>query len=252
MAHKAIQERAPELILIDGEFSSVGFDFCKIVTTNHESADIPVIFLFDTSDRDAIASMFKSGGCDYISKPFNQIELASRVHIHMSHKRQKKELEFLAYYDPMTQTYNRGTFFKHANEAMAFSNKNKLKLHLILFHFHSLYKINETYGYFAGDKIIQEFSAIMKEVLEHKSIIGRLNGNSFAVIITGKRGKMVSELASTITSMASEINIEKHYPVVIEYVIVERYSAKESIDDLMLEASKKIEKCEVARTKRNY
>ncbi len=251
-AQKAIQESGAVLILIDGEFGDEVFAFCKLITTTPESSDIPVMFLFEAIDRDVITKMFKSGGCDYVSKPFNQIELTTRVYIHTSYISQKKELESLAYYDPMTQTYNRRTFFQHAHKAIVFSDKNKLSLHLIFFHFHSLHKINETYGYFAGDKIIQELSTIIKSVLKDKSIVGRLNGNSFAAIVTSKSGKDVSELASRISRRASEINIERYFPVVIEYVIVERCDIKRSIDDLMLEASKKLEKCEVARSKRNY
>ncbi len=251
-AQKAIQESGAVLILIDGEFDDEAFAFCKLITTTPGSSSIPVMFLFEKIDRNVITKMFKSGGCDYVSKPFNQLELTTRVYIHTSYISQKKELETLAYYDPMTQAYNRRTFFKHAHKAIEFSDTNKLSLHLIFFHFHSLHKINETYGYFAGDKIIQELSKIIKSVLKDKSIVGRINGNSFAAIVTNKSGKEVSELASRIARRASEISIERYFPVVIEYIIVERCNIKKSIDDLMLEASAKLEKCEVARSKRNY
>ncbi len=249
MAKKAVEKAVPTLILIDASYGDAGFAFCKNVTKN---VRIPVIFLFDTVERTLITKMFSSGGCDYVLRPFNQIELSSRVYIHTAYASQKKELEALAYYDPMTRLYNRRTFFKHAHTLLHSIDRDQTPVHLLLFHFHSLHKINETFGYFSGDKLIEEFAEIMKSVLKERAIIGRLTGNSFAAMVSHKNGQELSEYASRISRRASELSIEKEFPVVVEYVIVEHCSEQKSVDALLLEATKKLDQCEIARTKRNY
>ncbi len=249
MAKKAVEKAVPTLILIDASYADEGFAFCKSVT---KSVSVPIMFLFDTPERSLITKMFSSGGCDYVLRPFNQIELSSRVYIHTSYASQKRELEALAYYDPMTRLYNRRTFFKHANTLLNQLNIDQISVHLLFFHFHSLHKINETYGYFAGDRMIEEFARIIKSVLKDHAIIGRLTGNSFVALVSHKNGKELSEQASRISRRASELSIEKEFPVVIEYVIVEHCDSNMSVDDLMLEATTKLEQCEIARTKRNY
>jgi len=249
MAKKAIEQAAPTLIIIDGNYDDAGFAFCKSLT---QSISIPVIFLFDTAQRSLITKMFSSGGCDYVLRPFNQIELSSRVYIHTSYASEKKELEALAYYDPMTWLYNRRTFFKHSHDLLHTLNSNQIPIHLLLFHFHSLHKINETFGYFSGDKLIEEFAGIIKSVFREYAVIGRLSGNSFAAMLSHKSAKEVSEYASRISRRASELSIEKEFPVVIEYVIVEHCSESKSVDDLLLEATQKLKQSEIARSKRNY
>ncbi len=249
MAKKAIEKAVPTLILIDGSYAEEGFAFCKNVT---KSVSVPIMFLFDTAERTLITKMFSSGGCDYVVRPFNQIELTSRVYIHTAYASQKRELEALAYYDPMTRLYNRRTFFKHAHNLLSTHRINKAPIHLCLFHFHSIHKINETFGYFSGDRLIEEFADIMKSVLKERSIVGRLTGNSFVAMVSHKNGKEFSEEVSRISRRASELSIEKEFPVVIEYVIVEHCSEQQSVDDLLLEATTKLQQCEIARTKRNY
>jgi len=248
-AKQAIEKAVPTLILIDGGYGDEGFAFCKSITQN---VSVPVMFLFDTAERTLITKMFGSGGCDYVLRPFNQIELTSRVYIHTSYASIKKELEDFAYYDPMTRLYNRRTFFKHAHKLLHAHQRDQVPVHLFLFHFHSLHKINETFGYFSGDRLIEEFAGIIKSVLKECSIIGRLTGNIFVAMVSHKNGKELSEYASRISRRASELSIEKEFPVVIEYVIVERSKRLQSVDDLLLEATKKLEQCEIARTKRNY
>jgi len=211
-----------------------------------------VIFLFDTAQRSLITKMFSSGGCDYVLRPFNQIELSSRVYINTSYASEKKEHEALAYYYPMTWLYNRRTFFKHSHDLLHTLNSNQIPIHLLLFHFHSLHKINETFGYFSGDKLIEEFAGIIKSVFREYAVIGRLSGNSFAAMLSHKSAKEVSEYASRISRRASELSIEKEFPVVIEYVIVEHCSESKSVDDLLLEATQKLKQSEIARSKRNY
>ncbi len=249
MAKKAIEKAVPTLILIDGSYAEAGFAFCKSVTRHIR---IPIMFLFDTADRSLITNMFSSGGCDYVLRPLTQIELTSRVYIHTSYASQKKELESLAYYDPMTQLYNRRTFFTYTHKLLRTLNSDEVPMHLLLFHFHSLHKINETFGYFSGDKLIEEFAGIMKSVLKEHAIIGRLTGNSFAAMVSHRSAKELSEYASRISRRASELSIEKEFPVVVEYVIVAQCSERKTIDELLLEATKKLEQCEIARTKRNY
>ncbi len=249
VAQKAIEKAVPTLILIDGSYGDEGFAFCKSVT---QRVSVPIMFLFDTPERSLITKMFSSGGCDYVLRPFNQVELSSRVYIHTSYASQKKELESLAYYDPMTRLYNRRTFFKHAHNLLSTHSLHQTPVHLCLFHFHSLHKINETFGYFSGDRLIEEFADIIKSVLKERAIIGRLTGNSFVAMVSHKNGKELSEYVSRISRRASELSIEKEFPVVIEYVIVEHRSEKKSVDDLLLEATTKLEQCEIARTKRNY
>ena len=251
-AQEQILHQLPELIIIDSNFGTSGFNLCRNILHNHTTATIPVLFIFNHIERNGISTMFNSGGSDYISKPFNQYEIISRVYIHTTYAKQKKELDFLANYDPMTQTYNRRSFFKKAQHAIKFAQDKKIQLSLIVFHIATLFKINDDYGHFTGDKIILEFASILKKELLEQSIIGRLNGNDFTILITNKSKYDVETIVTNIVKKAHEIVIDTEKPVKIEYGLAQLRKKEETIDELFLEASLHLEECKIARSTRNY
>jgi two-component system sensor histidine kinase/response regulator len=72
--------RKPDLILLDLLMPVMnGCEVCVQLKSNPETKDIPIIFLSAADDKDLIVRALNSGGIDYITKPFNQAELVSRV-----------------------------------------------------------------------------------------------------------------------------------------------------------------------------
>ncbi len=75
-----VEENDFDMILLDIMMSGLnGFEVCKILKANDVTKDIPVIFLTILSDVDDILKGFEIGGIDYITKPFNGLELVARV-----------------------------------------------------------------------------------------------------------------------------------------------------------------------------
>ncbi len=81
-AEEALQHHLPDydLLLLDvmmGEMS--GFKMAKIVRSNPETADIPIIFLTAKDTENDVLTGFNMGADDYISKPFSLKEVLARV-----------------------------------------------------------------------------------------------------------------------------------------------------------------------------
>ncbi|WP_236932657.1 response regulator transcription factor [Geosporobacter ferrireducens] len=97
-ALQMIQEFTPRLIVLDIMLPDIsGLELCMELRKN---TDVPVLFLTaKTSDYDKLAG-FAMGGDDYITKPFNPMELAARIKVQLRHqqiylhKEQKHILEF--------------------------------------------------------------------------------------------------------------------------------------------------------------
>jgi diguanylate cyclase (GGDEF)-like protein len=70
-----------------------GFSVATMIKSNKRTKDIPIIFVTAKKDDDTIEKCFETGGSDYINKPFNHIELLSRVAFHLSLKEKTKSLE---------------------------------------------------------------------------------------------------------------------------------------------------------------
>jgi two-component system sensor histidine kinase/response regulator len=89
--------RPPDLVLLDLLMPEMdGCEVCRQLRAKPEWKDIPVIFLSAADDKDFIVRALESGGVDYITKPFNQAELVSRVRTQLALKSASDRLKQLA------------------------------------------------------------------------------------------------------------------------------------------------------------
>ncbi|MBX3044969.1 MAG: hybrid sensor histidine kinase/response regulator [Candidatus Kapabacteria bacterium] len=83
----------PDLIILDVMMPEYdGFDICKQLKNDKETANIPIIFVTGKSHPIEINRAFDCGAVDYIIKPFNARELLGRVNTHINLNLSKKEL----------------------------------------------------------------------------------------------------------------------------------------------------------------
>lgn len=93
-ALKAIRSRHPDLILLDIAMPELdGFQVCEIVKSNPKTKHIPIIFLTARVQPEDIVHGLQLGAVDYITKPFNQTELVTRVFTHLELKRSRDIIE---------------------------------------------------------------------------------------------------------------------------------------------------------------
>ena len=89
-----IRKNKFDLILLDIMMPEIdGYEVCKRIMANPETASIPIIFLTAKADKESVIKGFKYGASDYITKPFNPEELLSRVRTHLELKYKKEILE---------------------------------------------------------------------------------------------------------------------------------------------------------------
>ncbi|MDD5286617.1 MAG: diguanylate cyclase [Desulfuromonadaceae bacterium] len=87
-------ETAPDLILLDIMMPRMnGYEVCERLKSNPNLCDIPVIFLSILDSTEIKVKAFKSGGVDYITKPFQVAEVQARVKTHMRISKLQLRLE---------------------------------------------------------------------------------------------------------------------------------------------------------------
>lgn len=86
-ALKKIKENAYNLILLDIMLPKLdGFQ----IVEQMENKNIPIIFLSAKNDVSTIVKGLKNGGQDYITKPFEPLELLARIELRIENKEEKE------------------------------------------------------------------------------------------------------------------------------------------------------------------
>jgi CheY-like chemotaxis protein len=83
----------PDVLLLDLLMPKLnGFQVTKKLQQNEATSAIPIIVLSAVSDIDKKVDMFELGIYDYIIKPFNFIEILSRIRSAIRHRKLREEL----------------------------------------------------------------------------------------------------------------------------------------------------------------
>ncbi|HEY5997053.1 MAG TPA: ATP-binding protein [Candidatus Deferrimicrobiaceae bacterium] len=93
MALKAVRHQLPDIILLDINMPEMnGFEVCRALKADPALAGIPVIFVsaaVETADK---LHAFQEGGVDYVTKPFQPLEVLARVEVHLALARARAQL----------------------------------------------------------------------------------------------------------------------------------------------------------------
>jgi putative two-component system response regulator len=96
LALRAIAVSPPDLVLLDVRMPGMdGYETCRRLKAQPESADIPVIFISALSDSEDKLEAFAAGAVDYVSKPFQSAEVLARVRAQLQLHRMQRRLENL-------------------------------------------------------------------------------------------------------------------------------------------------------------
>jgi putative two-component system response regulator len=85
----------PDLILLDIAMPGMdGYEVCTHLKRHRRTKDIPVIFLTAMAEVENKTRGFELGAVDYITKPFEILEVQARIRTHLSLVLAKRELEW--------------------------------------------------------------------------------------------------------------------------------------------------------------
>ena len=83
----------PDLILLDIRMPELsGFDVCERLKEWPATRDVPVIFISALDDVQDKVRAFRTGGVDYITKPFQIDEVLARVETHLALRKLQQQL----------------------------------------------------------------------------------------------------------------------------------------------------------------
>lgn len=100
-------------------------------------------------------------------------------------KEMQQQLERQAYYDELTQIYNRRAFFQHCEHNYFDATKEPSPFTVLLLDIDHFKKVNDTYGHHIGDEVLVHFVNTCKTRLPAGALFARYGGEEFVVVLNG-------------------------------------------------------------------
>jgi len=237
---QAVDQNKIDLILLDINMPNVdGLRVCKMLKSKPKTQDIPVVFLTAYNDVDYISRAFEAGGVDYINKPFNSVELLARVKTHLQNrmyleeiKEKQSKLAQLSITDALTKLSNTLFFESQIRTKL----KNKKPFWVIYVKIENFDKINTLYGFYTSNKILKKFANILQSSSVPKSVVARLYGVHFAILMKDYDEKVIQnvkkklfkncreskDIHNVINYSSATTHIEKPIPLENIYKILQK------------------------------
>ncbi|WP_198162707.1 sensor domain-containing diguanylate cyclase [Halobacillus mangrovi] len=106
-------------------------------------------------------------------------------------RRQLNELKEMAYYDQLTQVYNRRYFFDQLQREIENTDENSSLLSVLFIDLDNFKEINDHYGHQIGDEVLIIFTKRVKQMLRVTDTFSRLGGDEFVVILSNLKSTEV-------------------------------------------------------------
>ncbi|OAH58601.1 diguanylate cyclase [Domibacillus aminovorans] len=115
-------------------------------------------------------------------------------------KRLQIQLEYQAYYDELTQIYNRRAFFQQCNQDFAEAKKISSAFTVILMDIDYFKRVNDTYGHHVGDQVLQHVVKVCQTQLKKAELFARYGGEEFVLALKGYTVSEGEALANQVRS----------------------------------------------------
>lgn len=213
-----------ELVLMDVYMPEIsGIQACRAIKSSPDLCDIPVIMLTASTDMNDLDEAFDAGAIDFVSKPYNKVELLARIRSALRLKREmdqhkkneqalrevNSKLEKLSAIDGLTGLYNRRYFDEALEKEYLRAIRCQHPLSLIMIDIDRFKEYNDVFGHQAGDECLRLVSRELQRVV-HRShdLVGRYGGEEFAVILPETDEVAAASLAKALQEQIMALKIK--------------------------------------------
>lgn len=130
---------------------------------------------------------------------------------HISQK--NRELEALAWLDPLTGLLNRRKLMDSFQSLLDEARQTGQPLVCIMVDIDHFKSINDTYGHAAGDEVICAVAEQLKRVGDDSDLAGRYGGEEFALVLPGSTVSQGAELAEALRNSVEQLAKDVTVPV---------------------------------------
>jgi diguanylate cyclase (GGDEF)-like protein len=182
-AMAACQKFQPNLILLQLRLPTWdGFEVIKRLKDDPRTRSVPVIFLAASALTAEKAKGIDMGAVDFVSKPFDSVELLARVNSALRTKALLDLLEQRAHLDGLTELGNRYALQDALPIEFGACRQHECPLSLLILDLDHFKRVNDTYGHAAGDEVLRRTAMVLRGSVREADFVARYGGEEFVVV----------------------------------------------------------------------
>lgn len=114
------------------------------------------------------------------------------------------QMQRLAMTDALTQIGNRRFFFESLHQYLAVAQQGNQHISLLILDIDHFKLINDQYGHQAGDWVLSEFAARLRNCIRHSDIAARIGGEEFGLLLPDTDDTGASTIANRIYAVINQ------------------------------------------------
>ena len=179
-----IQGLKPDIVILDIMMPGIdGLEICRSVRENAQTRHIPVIMLTARAQLGDKLKGIECGADDYITKPFDPMELQARVEMHLRRYFRESDMS------PVTQLPGSRAIEK----ALSSRIEEGRKFAVCYIDLDDFKAYNDQYGFYAGSEVIKMTGDLLAQTLaEHggeEDFLGHVGGDDFMILTSIDRAE---------------------------------------------------------------
>jgi len=216
-----VKDSKPDLVLLDVMMPKMdGFETCRALKKNEETSYIPVIMVTALNELEDKIKGIEAGADDFISKPFNRLELLARVrsllrvkflHDQLQEKvtqleLAKESLREMAVTDGLTKLHNYRYFRDYLDQEIRRAARHHFFVSLVMVDIDFFKHYNDQHGHPAGDQVLRLIAKLMRDNIRSIDVAVRYGGEEFVMVLPETSRSQAQVVAEKIRKI-----VEKHH-----------------------------------------
>lgn len=176
-------------LIFDGTMSGMAL-VREIREINETMNRVPILAIITDTNLSQKIELLRAGANDIIQRPILLEELSIRLKNLLQTKKlidtvesQKKQLQEMAFHDPLTNLYNRHYLFTITDRMFLEAARHNYQISLFVVDLDFFKIINDTHGHAVGDVVLQDIAKLLQSCFRGSDISIRYGGEEFLILL---------------------------------------------------------------------
>ncbi len=207
-ALSACQKYQPNLILLQLRLNTWdGYEVIKRLKEDPRTRSVPVIFLAASALTQEKAKGIDMGAVDFVSKPYDAVELLARVNSALRTKALLDLLDHRAHLDGLTELGNRFALQDALPMQFAASRQKGSPLCILIADIDHFKRVNDLHGHAAGDEVLRRMAMTLRASVRPNDFLARYGGEEFVVLCPDCELSTALQTAEKIRSAMADLKV---------------------------------------------